>query len=122
MIRKFVMALLLCCAYILYAAPQPHSVTLYWDASIDSTVADPGAVVVYRFTGACPSSIDIVTWTVLTTAAPAGGPYADIAVSSKKTYCYVVTAVIDGIESAASNSVQVTIPTGSPNIKGATIK
>src|SRR5579871_3112162 len=62
-------------------AQAAHQVTLTWTASKDSTTASPGTVSVYRAVGACPASgIGTLTYTALTSTAPAAGPYIDTTV------------------------------------------
>jgi hypothetical protein len=97
-------------------AHAQHQVTLNWVASTDSTAATPGTVTVYRAAAACPASgIGTLTYTALSTTAPAGGPYTDTAVTSGSTYCYYVTATIGGATSGPSNTVSGTIPVGAPS-------
>lgn len=92
-------------------ANAQHKVTLSWVASTDSTSSNPGTVSVYRATGTCPASgIGTLTYSTLTAAAPAGGPYADTTVSAG-TYCYYVTATISGATSGPSNTFTAVVPT-----------
>lgn len=86
-----------------------HFVNLIWSASSDSTAANPGTVTVYRASGACPATgIGSLSYTALTTTAPAGGPYSDTSVTVG-TWCYYVTATIGGATSGPSNTVQAVI-------------
>jgi hypothetical protein len=94
---------------------QSHQVTLTWTASKDSNASNPGTVSVYRAVGSCPpSGIGTLTYTPLTTAAPAGGPYPDTTVTAGMTYCYYVTATINGATSQPSNTASATIPVLAP--------
>lgn len=104
-------------------AQTSHQVTLRWTASPDSTTATPGTVTVYRATAACPSSgIGTLTYSKLTAAALAGGPYVDTAVTSGITYCYYVTATIGGLESNPSNTFQGQIPVAAPTTLTGTVQ
>lgn len=91
----------------LIAAPvfaASHTATLTYTASSDSTTATPGTVSVYRAVGACPASgLGSLTWTLVTSTAPAGGTYTDT-LPTAGTYCYYLTATINGATSAASNT------------------
>jgi hypothetical protein len=100
---------------LLLAAPAfgQHSVTLNWIASPDSTTAAPGTITVYRASAACPASgIGALSYTKLTSTAPAGGPYTDLAVTAGTTYCYYIVAVIGSATAPPSNALGGTIPVG----------
>ena len=104
-------------------AQGQHSATLTWTASSDSTTTTPGTVTVYRATAACPASgIGTLTYTPLTTTAPAGGPYVDTAVTVGTTYCYYVTATIGGSTSGPSNTFQAKIPASPPTALTGTVQ
>ena len=92
----------------LKAAVAGHSVNMTWTASVDSTTANPGTVGVWRMSGACPASITTGSFTALTNAAPAGGPYTDTTVTAG-TWCYFVTADFGATISGPSNTVQAVI-------------
>jgi hypothetical protein len=94
---------------------QSHQVTLTWTASKDSNTSSPGTVSVYRAVGSCPAiGIGTLTYTNLTSAAPAGGPYIDSTVTAGTTYCYYITATINGATSQPSNTANATIPVFPP--------
>ena len=104
-------------------AHAQHSVTLNWTASSDSTTSSPGTVNVLRAVGTCPASgIGTLTYTTLTSTAPAGGPYVDSAVTAGATYCYYLTATIGGATSGPSNTAGGTIPTAAPSTLTITVK
>jgi len=112
--KRAVMGLILVLSAIVCRA-QSHQVTLSWTASKDSSASNPGTVTVYRAVGSCPSSgIGTLTYTPLTTTAPAGGPYTDPTVTAGMTYCYYVTATINGATSQPSNTANATVPVFSP--------
>lgn len=83
-------------------------VELTWQASASSTAADPGTVQVYRAPGACPATGLPQNYTVIDGSAPAGGPYMDAA--SAGTYCYFLTATIDGVASGPSTLLEMVVP------------
>lgn len=87
-------------------APGSSFVSLSWTAS--TTVGS--TVNVYRCAGA-----SCTTFTKLTTGIVAAGPYSDTSVTAG-AYSYYVTAVVNGVESAPSNTATVSVspqpPTG----------
>lgn len=98
---------------VAHAAAAQHSVNLTWTASTDTG----GTVNVYKATAACPASgISGVTFTKLATAQPAAGPYTDSTVTAGQTVCYYVTAVVNGTESAPSNTGGGTVPINPPTV------
>lgn len=142
--NKCLLLLLLGIALPAFAAPRPpalrpdlaphspvataqissvHSTSLWWSASPDATAANPGSVNVYRATQACPASgTSGVTFAKVASGEPGSNTkataYVDTAVSSGQTYCYYVTAVIGGAESAPSNTFSGTIPVAAPSLSG----
>ena len=100
-------ALLLAGATFLPAQAASHEVDLSWTASTDPSTT----VTVYRASGACSGSN--LTFTKLTTSAPAGGPYKDTSVTAG-TWCYYVTATANGSESSPSNNAAAVVPTAPP--------
>jgi hypothetical protein len=117
------------CAFILSVgslfAATP-SVTLSWTPSTNATTTTPGTANVYRLTGTCPASVTTVTsFTQLATSQPDGGPYTDSSVALGSTYCYVVTAVIGGVESVPSNTFQAVMsaqPAPPTGLKGTVVQ
>jgi hypothetical protein len=99
-------ALLLSFGLVASAQAASHEVDLTWTASTDG-----GLVTVYRAPAACGTSGQV--FAKLTTSAPAGGPYKDTAVTSG-TWCYYVTATVNGAESLPSNNAAATVPTAPP--------
>jgi hypothetical protein len=86
------------------APSQQHSVTLNWSPSVSSVVG----YFVYRGTGANAQL------SKLSTSVDAATNYVDTNVAAGQTYTYAVSAYgTDGVESAQSTSVSVTIP-GTP--------
>ena len=92
------------------ASAQTHSVAMTWTASVDSTTGNPGTVTVLRAPGNCTGT---PTFTVLTTTAPAAGPYTDNTVAPG-TYCYEVEAVISGATSQPSNLLPAPVQPAAP--------
>jgi hypothetical protein len=95
---------------------QVHQNTLAWSASPDATTASFSNV--YRVAGACPTTpISVVSFTKIntTSAIPAAGTYVDtINLTAGASNSYVVTNVIGGVESSASNCVTALTPTFQP--------
>lgn len=93
-----------------------HAVTLSWNDAINPTGTTYN---VYRVTAACAVSTSTppAGFTQIATGL-AGGlspiAYTDATVAAATTYCYVVTAVVAGAESAASNSAQAAEPGAFP--------
>ena len=80
------------------ACGQTHSVALSWNDSINPATLTTYNV--YRVAGAC------TTTTVFGTALKpgvSGLAYTDTTVVGKTTYCYLVSAVLGGIESTDAN-------------------
>jgi fibronectin type 3 domain-containing protein len=87
-----------------------HAATLTWTASADATTGMTYNV--YRATAACSTT---PTLAKLTSGIVATS-YTDTAVTVSATYCYGITAVLNGQESAMSNKAGGTIP-----VSGATV-
>jgi len=82
----------------------PHQVNLTWNAPSNSSVPITGYHV-YRSTAGGSS------YSLLTPSQDTQTNYADSSVQSGQTYSYYVTSVSNtGVESVASNSINVTIP------------
>jgi hypothetical protein len=89
-------------------AMNGHGGWLSWSPSPNATLFDHGYVNVYRSTSTCAAA---TTFTLQATIATAWGPWHDPTAVSGTTYCYEVTAVIDGQESTTySNATQGTAP------------
>jgi hypothetical protein len=87
-------------------AQAVHSVALSWPASVSTGVTGYN---VYRFVGACPAQVTLNTFTKLTNTGSTLA-YTDTSVTAGSIYCYVITAVNATSESAASGTLQATIP------------
>jgi hypothetical protein len=91
-----------------------HSITIAWTDTLN-----PSGVTynVYRLVGTCPTTAPTTTpptgFTLLQSA-NTGTTFMDSAVLTGTTYCYIVTAVVAGSESAPSNDAQGTEPTSFP--------
>ena len=83
-----------------------HNVTLNWTPSTDTG----GTVNVYRALAACSTN---PTFTQLKTGVAAAGPFIDTGVAVGN-FCYRVTAVVGGAESAPSNTASATVLPQSP--------
>lgn len=87
------------------ASAPAHSVTLTWTPSADSDGGTVGSNNVYRAPGAC-SAAGTMAQIATAVAAPT---YKDGTVAVGESYCYEVTFVINGTESAPTNEVSVTV-------------
>lgn len=95
-------------------AQSSHSVSLAWDAPVDSQNGKVGTVNVYKCVGPCTATS---TFTLLAGNVTPLGPYVDNTVGIG-TDCYYVTLVVAGAESLPSNKVQATIiPAAVTNLK-----
>jgi hypothetical protein len=92
-------------------AADPHpSVRLTW-TDADFALNPLMTFNVYRGTGPCGAA----TMTLLNSSATVTATtYLDTAVKIITTYCYDVTAVLAGIESGTSNTVNPSIPAANP--------
>lgn len=88
-------------------AQSSHSVSLSWTPSTDTG----GTVNVYRAPAACTANP--TNFTAIKTGVVAAGPYADTTVTVG-SFCYYVTAVVGGAESAPSDKVTATVLPQSP--------
>ena len=101
--KTFFASLLLVLALPL-AAQATHTATLPIGASPDSTTSNPGTVTVYRATGTCPTTgLGTLTFTTVTTSAPASGSYVDT-LPGPGTFCYYLTTTISGATSGPSGT------------------
>lgn len=97
------------------ASPVPsptggHQVTLTWTAASDAIASS--TYTVYRISGTCPGTVTLSSFTAITP-----GVTGTTSVDSTVTpglYCYVVTQVQGGAESAPSNTAQATIKPFAP--------
>jgi hypothetical protein len=78
--------------------------------------ADTGVTFnVYRASGVCPATTGAGTWTKLNAVPVTALTYTDLTVGGVgSTYCYYVTALSGGIESAPSNMTGAIIPEAIP--------
>lgn len=89
---------------VLLPATGTHTVTLTWTASVDG-----GAYTVYRASGTCSAT---ATFTAVTSGV-AVTTYADSGLAPGN-FCYQVTTVVNGAESAPSNQAPAVILPASP--------
>jgi len=111
---KFLPALILLALPLFSQAPAQHSVTLTW-----ADTANPAGTTysVYRATGVCSGA---PTFSKLLTGV-AAKTYIDATVTPGN-YCYQVTAVFTGIESAPSNTALAPVPSWPPAQLSVTIQ
>jgi hypothetical protein len=88
---------------------QGHCAILAWQDLVNPSGTTYNA---WRLTGSCPSMepADTTGFTQVNSMPIAVTTYTDTAVTAGATYCYVVTAVNGGMESAPSLDVQAHIP------------
>lgn len=109
-----ILVLLLAPATAQAQATDVHSVTLNWEDLLNPPTTTYN---VYRATGLCsgtPSFAVLANGITVKT-------YIDLTVSPGN-YCYQVTAVYSGIESAPSNSALAPVPSWSPTKLSVTVK
>lgn len=87
------------------AASNTHSVVLAWNTSPDAAANPAITYNAYRVTGACSST---ATFTKINAAPISALTFTDASVAPG-AYCYYVTAVLNGIESAPSNQAAAAI-------------
>jgi len=104
---KLVSIALVWCASL--AAQSAHTVALSWT---DTTNPAGTSYNVYRAAGACTGS---PAFAKIGSTPVSVKTYTDSAVASAATYCYQVTAVLNGVESVPSNSVAAVIPPDPPS-------
>jgi hypothetical protein len=91
-----------------------HSVSLTWTASTDAAANPLLSYNVYRLVGACPAS-GTAGFTKINTAAVVTPTFADANVGLG-SFCYYVTATLNGAESVPSNTASAVILPGSPTL------
>jgi hypothetical protein len=90
-----------------------HNVVVTWAASPDAA-ANPGITYNgYRAVSACPPPSG-VSFTKIDSTAAGALTFTDTAVTVATTYCYEITAVLNGLESAPSPQAQAVIPLAPP--------
>jgi hypothetical protein len=105
MLLVLLMEFFICCAPL---GAQSHSVSLKWTASVDAGASYN----IYRLTGTCPVSGTGGFSKI--SATPVSGTTFNDAAQSAGTYCYYVTAVLNGAESLPSNLAAAVILPGAP--------
>lgn len=99
-----------------YAAP--HSVSLAWTASpsMPTTIPSGSGYNIYRSSGACPAVGSLVSPVKINSSPITGLAATDSTPLGGQVYCYLATAILNGIEDQVSvmsgntNFVAVTIP------------
>lgn len=99
---------------LMVASCQAHTATITWTNSPDTPNTN-----VYRLSGACPATL--TGFTLLTPTPVATGTYTDATITPG-AYCYYVTAVVGGAESAPSPTASATVLPASPSAIVITIK
>ena len=118
--RRLILVLFLLSALGAFAQ-SAHNVSLTWSASADAAANPTLTYNVYRAPEACPAGNVIPSNGVKVGNVPTPG-YNDTAVLVGQSYCYFVTAALNGGESAPSNTAGGTIPIAAPGSVVITIK
>jgi len=94
-----------------------HCATLVWTAPADATASSTYNV--YRELTTCPGTAPTTTagFTKINTAAITALTFTD-ATEQAGYSCYIATQVLNGLESAPSNDVQLAISPDSPTLSG----
>jgi hypothetical protein len=102
----------MCLLALVLAAPAraQHSASLSWTASSDAAANPTLGYNVYRLAGACPAS-GTAGFTKLTATPLKTTTFSDTTVSLG-TFCYYVTATLNGAESVPSNTASAVILPG----------
>jgi hypothetical protein len=110
-------AIILSATLLLLAAPAhaQHTTTLTWTNSVDTPQTN-----VYRNPGQCPTAAPS-GFTKLNTTTVTAGTFTDTAPLIGLS-CYYVTAFANGLESAPSPLVQVSLPPAPPTAPQATAR
>lgn len=112
--RTIIILSILCLFAFQSAAQTTHSATLTW-----ADTANPSGTTysVYRAVGLCSGT---PTWSKIASAV-ATKTYEDTTVQPGN-YCYQVTATLNGMESAPSNTALAPVPSFPPQTLQATVK
>lgn len=93
------------------SANAQHSATLSWTASADAGANPTLTYNIFRSSTTCASA---TSFTQLNTAPITGTTYTDSTVTPGN-YCYEATSVLNGVQSADSNTAQAVILPASPS-------
>lgn len=93
--------------FLFAVTASAHTVSLSYVNSPDTPNTN-----VYRLTGSCPAGT--TGFIKLTSSPVVTSNYIDSTVVAGN-YCYFVTAVLNGVESAPSNTAQATVPVAPPS-------
>lgn len=97
------------------AMAAPHSVVLNWTASTDIGIAYN----MYRLNGSCPTGAPS-GFTKINTASITGTTFTDSGMAPG-SYCYYMTATLNGAESVPSNTAAAVILPAAPTGLQATV-
>ena len=106
----------LCLALMFVAAPAraQHSASLSWTASPDAAANPSLGYNIYRLSGACPTS-GTAGFTKLNATPISTTTYTDASVGLG-SFCYYVTATLNGAESVPSNTASAVVLPGAPTL------
>jgi hypothetical protein len=105
-----------CLALMFFASPAraQHSASLSWTASSDAAANSTLGYNVYRLTGACPAS-GTAGFTKLNSTPVTSTTYSDTTIGPG-SFCYYVTATLNGAESVPSNTASAVVLPGAPTL------
>jgi hypothetical protein len=115
-VKHISIAIALCLAFMFIASPAraQHSASLSWAASPDAAANPALGYNVYRLAGACPAS-GTAGFTKLTASPITTTAYSDASVGLG-SFCYYVTATLNGAESVPSNTAPAVVLPGAPTL------
>ncbi|HEY2823073.1 MAG TPA: hypothetical protein VGJ06_18655 [Candidatus Acidoferrum sp.] len=114
--KQISVAIALCLAPLFFAPPAraQHSASLSWTASSDAAANSALGYNVYRLAGACPAS-GTAGFTKLNSTPVTTTTYSDTTIGPG-SFCYYVTATLNGAESVPSNTAPAVILPGAPTL------
>jgi hypothetical protein len=115
-VKHLLAVISLCFAFAFLASPAraQHSASLSWTASSDAAANPTLGYNVYRLAGACPAS-GTNGFTKLNTSPVTTTTFSDASVGLG-SFCYYVTATLNGAESVPSNTASAVILPGAPTL------
>jgi hypothetical protein len=115
-VKHLLAVISLCFAFAFLASPAraQHSASLSWTASSDAAANPTLGYNVYRLAGACPAS-GTTGFTKLNTSPVTTTTFSDASVGLG-SFCYYVTATLNGAESVPSNTASAVILPGAPTL------
>lgn len=110
--KRFLSILVFSVFFLVPTSFAQHSVTLTWVASADAAANPSLTYNIFRSVSTCAAA---TTFAQINTAAITTTTFTDTSVSVGNTYCYEATAVLNGVQSADSNTAQAVILPAPPS-------